>query len=89
MQKPLSELTSLPSEEVLRLVSHQPLLITINNEPQIVVQSVPAFEEMVRRLRHLEALFGHRHSDRPTSAVGKIIPLPFPRRSSITNPIDR
>lgn len=73
MQKPLDELTSLPSDEVLRLVRQQPLLITVNDEPQIVAQSVPAFEQMVRRLRHLEALLGRRRQ--PISSAGKVIPL--------------
>jgi hypothetical protein len=73
MQKPLDELTSLPSDEVLRLVRQQPLLITVNDEPQIVAQSVPAFEEMVRRLRHLEALLGRRRQ--PFRSAGKVIPF--------------
>ena len=54
MQKPLSELSSLPAAELNRLFEREPLLITHNGEPQFVAQSLDAFEAMVRRLRQLE-----------------------------------
>ena len=55
MQKPLSELAFLPQHELDRIVQHEPLLVTRDGEPTFVAQSLSAFENMVRRLRHLEA----------------------------------
>ena len=56
MQKSLSELTSLPPDELSRLIDqlNEPLLVTNDGEPQFVAQSLTAFETMVRRLRLLE-----------------------------------
>ena len=54
MQKPLSELSSLPEAELVRLFEREPLLVTQNGEPQFVAQSLDSFESMVRRLRQLE-----------------------------------
>ena len=56
MQKPLSELSSLPEAELVRLFEREPLLITQNGEPQFVAQSLDSFESMVRRLRQLESM---------------------------------
>ena len=55
MQKPLSELSSLPEAELVRLFEREPLLVTQNGEPQFVAQSLDSFEFMVRRLRQLES----------------------------------
>lgn len=55
MQKPLSELSSLPEAELVRLFEREPLLVTQNGEPQFVAQSLDSFESMVRRLRQLES----------------------------------
>lgn len=55
MQKPLSELISLPEADLIRLVEREPLLVTQNGEPHFVAQSLTAYEAMVRRLRELEA----------------------------------
>ena len=55
MQKPLSELSSLPEAELIRLFEREPLLVTQNGEPQFVAQSLDSFEFMVRRLRQLES----------------------------------
>ena len=55
MQKPLSELSSLPEAELVRLFEREPLLVTRNGEPQFVAQSLDSFESMVRRLRQLES----------------------------------
>jgi len=54
MKKSLSEFASLPPAELMRMVSDGPLLITHNEEPRFVAQSIDAFEAMVRRLRALE-----------------------------------
>lgn len=56
MQKPLSELSSLPEAELVRLFEREPLLVTQNGEPQFVAQSLDSFEFMVRRLRQLESM---------------------------------
>jgi PHD/YefM family antitoxin component YafN of YafNO toxin-antitoxin module len=71
MQKPLSELLSLPEAEVRQLVEHEPLLVTHNGEPHLVAQSLNSFESMVRRLRELEAA----STRQSTRRLAKIIPL--------------
>jgi prevent-host-death family protein len=70
MQKSLSELASLPESELSRLVEREPVLITANGEPTFVAQSLHSFEEMVRRIRKLEAAQRHRTEHR-----GKLILL--------------
>ena len=55
MQKSLAEFRSLPEAEVIRIMSGGPLLVTQNNEPRFVAQTIEAFEGMVRRLRELES----------------------------------
>lgn len=57
MQKSLSEIVSLPEEEVLHLIAdrEEPLLVTHEGEPRFVAQSLNAYEALVRRLRALEA----------------------------------
>ena len=71
MQKPLSELVSLPEAELNRLFEGEPLLVTQNGEPHFVAQSLEAFETMVRRLRQLET---DSESERPKPR-GKLILL--------------
>jgi prevent-host-death family protein len=71
MQKSLSELASLPESELCRLVEREPVLITANGEPTFVAQSLDSFEEMVRRIRKLEA----GSSVRPTDRRAKLILL--------------
>jgi hypothetical protein len=78
MQKPLSELLSLPEAEVRRLVEHEPLLVTHNGEPHLVAQSLDSFEFMVRRLRELEAT----PTKQPTCRLGKVIQLRLIERPS-------
>ena len=70
MQKPLSELSSLPEGELVRLFEREPLLVTQNGEPQFVAQSLDSFESMVRRLRQLESI-----SARAQRRGGKLILL--------------
>ena len=70
MQKALSELIELPEAELNRLVDREPLLVTNNGEPQFVAQSLDAFDNMVRRLRELEAA-----SKTSTRRPGKLILL--------------
>lgn len=75
MQKSLTELMSLPQDEVARLIQHldEPLLITSNGEPQFVAQSLSVFESMVRRLRALEdAVSEQKPHSKP---AGKVIPF--------------
>jgi len=60
MQKPLSELSSLPKAELVRLFEREPLLVTQYGEPRFVAQSLDSFESMVRRLRQLESTVSFR-----------------------------
>lgn len=57
MQKSLSEIVSLPEEEVLHLIADrkEPLLVTHQGEPKFVAQSLDAYEALIRRLRILES----------------------------------
>ena len=57
VQKSLSEIVSLPEEEVLHLIAdrNEPLLVTHEGEPRFVAQSLDAYEALIRRLRALEA----------------------------------
>jgi hypothetical protein len=57
MQKSLSDLISLPHDELTELIDRlgEPLLVTQDGEPKFVAQSLNGFEAMVRRLRLLEA----------------------------------
>jgi hypothetical protein len=87
MQKSLSELASLPPNELTDLLGgrREPLLVTRDGEPQFIAQSLDTFDEMVRRLRFLEA----RQNDsrrrpithetngpsKPASSKGKVIPI--------------
>ena len=75
MQKSLSELVSLSNDELSGLIAgiNLPLRVTQHGEPQFVAQSLPAFEEMVRRLRFLEA-------ERKRDALAKDRP---PRRGQL------
>jgi prevent-host-death family protein len=68
MQKTLSELSSLPDGELLKIVEREPLLVTQNGEPRFVAQSLDSFESMVRRLRQLET--SSRRS--PSGQRGKV-----------------
>lgn len=60
MQKSLAELITLPTRALIAFVEDldEPLLVTQDQEPQFVVQSLTCFERMVRRLRLLEAKQG-------------------------------
>ena len=60
MLKSLSEFQSLSEIDLVRIVEHGPLLVTQDEEPRFVAQSIDAFETMVRRLRELEAGTKHR-----------------------------
>ena len=57
VQKSLSEIVSLPEEEVLHLIAdrEEPVLVTHEGEPRFVAQSLDAYEALIRRLRTLEA----------------------------------
>ena len=54
MLKSLSEFQALTGNELSRIVERGPVLITDQEEPRFVAQSIEAFEAMVRRLRILE-----------------------------------
>jgi hypothetical protein len=56
MQKALSELSSIPESDLIRLIEREPMLITSNGDPQFVAQSLDSFDSMVRRLRRLESM---------------------------------
>ena len=71
MQKTLSELSSLPDGDLLRIVESEPVLVTQNGEPRFVAQSLDSFESMVRRLRQLEA----RPPTLPADRRGKLFVL--------------
>jgi PHD/YefM family antitoxin component YafN of YafNO toxin-antitoxin module len=83
MQKSLSELTSLSSEELTVLMDqvNEPLLVTCDGQPRFVAQSLAGFEAMIRRLRALErenrtsapTTFAEKPTSRPG---GKVIPFP-------------
>jgi hypothetical protein len=60
MQKSLSEFVSLPEAELARIIERGPLLVTQDEEPRFVAQSIDAFEQMVRRLRELESVSARR-----------------------------
>lgn len=80
MQKSLSDFTALPGEELSRLLDKMngPLLITNDGEPQFIAQSLPAYEAMIRRLRHLEtALKNQTPSAKtvPRETRGRVIPI--------------
>ena len=54
MLRSLSEFQSLTGTELDRIFEHGPILITDEEEPRFVAQSIEDFEAMVRRLRNLE-----------------------------------
>jgi len=83
MQKSLSELTSLSSEELTVLMDqvNEPLLVTCDGQPRFVAQSLAGFEAMIRRLRALERENRTRAplnlAKKQTSHPGgKVIPFP-------------
>jgi PHD/YefM family antitoxin component YafN of YafNO toxin-antitoxin module len=60
MLKSLSEFQALTTSELTRIVEDGPILITDDEEPRFVAQSVEDFEAMVRRLRNLEEISARR-----------------------------
>ena len=75
MQKSLSEIVSLPEDEVLHLIAdrEEPLLITHEGEPRFIAQSLDSYEALVKRLRTLE-----NERPRRTSLeviTGRVIPF--------------
>jgi hypothetical protein len=54
MLKSLSEFQTLTGGELSRITEDGPVLITDQEEPRFVAQSVEDFEGMVRRLRRFE-----------------------------------
>lgn len=69
MQKSLSEFRSLPESELVRMVSDGPLLVTKDEEPRFVAQSIDDFEAMVRRLRELESPLKRRAAIREANVI--------------------
>jgi hypothetical protein len=65
MLKSLSEFQSLDESELAEIVGKGPLLVTQNEEPRFVAQSIDAFETMVRRLREFELANKRMESRRP------------------------
>jgi len=64
MLKSLSEFQSLSETDLARIVEDGPLLVTQDEEPRFVAQSIDAFEAMVRRLRELESVVRKREAIR-------------------------
>ena len=64
MLKSLSDFQSLSHAELAEIVGKGPLLVTQDEEPRFVAQSVDAFETMVRRLREFELAAKRRSSRR-------------------------
>jgi len=64
MLKSLSDFQSLSDTELSEIVGKGPLLVTQDEEPCFVAQSVDAFETMVRRLREFELAAKRRSSRR-------------------------
>ena len=60
MLKSLADFRTLPEAELAELMDGGPILITQDDEPKFVAQSVGDFEEMVQRLRKLEAIATRR-----------------------------
>lgn len=60
MLKSLSDFRALPETELAEAITAGPILLTQNNEPKFVAQSVEDFEAMVRRLRQLEMILKRR-----------------------------
>jgi len=56
MLKSFSEFVSLPATELIQIFQNGPLLVTLEDEPQFVAQSLDDYESMVRKLRELEAV---------------------------------
>lgn len=69
MQKSLSEFVTLPETELSRIMEQGPVLVTQDEEPRFVAQSIDAFERMVRRLRELESVSKRRGSLRPAQVI--------------------
>lgn len=69
MQKSLSQFRSLPEEEIIQILGDGPLLVTHENEPRFVAQTIETFESMVRRLRALECASQSIKSKRPPKLV--------------------
>lgn len=69
MQKSLSEFQLLTESELVRMISDGPLLVTKDDEPRFVAQSIDAFEAMVRRLRELESPLKRRAAIREKNAI--------------------
>jgi PHD/YefM family antitoxin component YafN of YafNO toxin-antitoxin module len=69
MQKSISEFVSLPEAELTRIIDHGPVLVTQDDEPRFVAQSIDAFEQMVRRLRELEAVSKRRSTIRSAQII--------------------
>lgn len=55
MLKSLTEFQALTGIELARIVEQGPVLVTHEDEPRFVTQSVEAFEAMVRQLRTLQS----------------------------------
>ena len=71
MLKSLSEFQNLSEADLVRAIECGPLVVTQNEEPRFVTQTIDAFEAMVRRLRELES---SKRRDRPRLA--QVIRLP-------------
>jgi PHD/YefM family antitoxin component YafN of YafNO toxin-antitoxin module len=69
MLKSLPEFQTLTGTELSRIVEHGPVLITDQEQPKFVAQSVEAFETMVRRLRNLEQSSKRRQSIRSAKVI--------------------
>ena len=56
MLKSLTDFRALPEAELAELIDGGPILITQDDEPRFVAQSIADFEKMVHRLRRLEVI---------------------------------
>lgn len=72
MLKSLSEFQSLTGVELADIVEQGPLLVTYQEEPRFVAQSVEEYEAMVKRIRQLESI----RKKRADLRLARVIPLP-------------
>ena len=69
MLKSLEDFRTLPEAELAAIMDGGPVLITQDDEPKFVAQSVEDFEMMVQRLRELEAISRRRSSLRCVQVI--------------------
>lgn len=75
IRHPLSELESHAAEWIEELkASHQPIYLTTGDQPEIVMQDVTSYQQMLRRLDELETERAIEEGER-SLAEGRTVPL--------------